>query len=283
MLRSLSGALLLSLAFAVGLGAQTGTDAWSVVSRGSLRSVLAPRYDIKLSSRAAGIVEKILVPEGSRISAGQPILSLNSQEEEAEVAQAKASLRGTEADYERAKNDFARMDALFKEKIASDKQFEESRSLLKVTQSRVDQAKAMLAIAEVRLENRTLRSPIDGIFLKTVKSVGEAVERFETIARVVDASSLRFVVFGDYSLIGRFKPGQKVALQVQSTPEAESRVEGVVLHIDPIVDSTSGTFRIIIEVTPSDRAVAGLSALLVTNDDKPAGGAKGSGLASVGN
>ncbi|HRP03607.1 MAG TPA: efflux RND transporter periplasmic adaptor subunit, partial [Opitutaceae bacterium] len=269
MLRSLSGALLLSLAFAVGLGAQTGTDAWSVVSRGSLRSVLAPRYDIKLSSRAAGIVEKILVPEGSRITAGEPILSLNSQEEEAEVAQAKASLRGTEADYERAKNDFARMDALFKEKIASDKQFEESRSLLKVTQSRVDQAKAMLAIAEVRLENRTLRSPIDGIFLKTVKSVGEAVERFDTIARVVDASSLRFVVFGDYSLIGRFKPGQKVALQVQSTPEAESRVEGVVLHIDPIVDSTSGTFRIIIEVTPSDRAVAGLSALLVTNDDKP--------------
>lgn len=283
MLRSLPGAILLFLSITAGLGAQTGTDAWSTVSRGSLRSVLAPRYDIKLSSPAAGIVEKILVPEGSRIAAGQAILSLDARQEEAEVAQARASLRGTEADHERARTDFARVEALFKEKIASDKQFEESRSMLKVTESRVDQARAMLAMAEVRLEYRTLRSPIDGIFLKTVKSVGEAVERFETIARVVDASSLRFVVFGDYSLLGRFTPGQKVALQVQTTPEAESRVEGVVRHIDPIVDSTSGTFRIIIEVAPSEKAVAGLSAVLVTGDDKSPGASKGAGLASVGN
>ena len=267
MLRSLPGATLLFLALLTGLSAQTPKEAWNSASRGSLRSVLAPKYDIKLSFPTAGIVEKIHLPEGSRLKAGQPIISLDSRQEEAEVAQAAASLHGMEADYERAKTDFSRIDALFKDKIASDKQFEESRSLLKITQSRVDQAQAMLALAQVRLENRILRAPIDGIFLKTVKSVGEAVERFETVARVVDASSLRFVVFGDYALLGRFLPGQKVSLQVQSSPESESRVEGVVLHIDPIVDATSGTFRIIIEVLPSETAVAGLSALLLIGEN----------------
>lgn len=281
MLRSLTGATLLALALSTGLGAQTGTQAWSTPSRGSLRSVLAPKYDIKLSFPAAGIVEKILLSEGSRLRAGQPIMILDSRQEEAEVAQATASLHGTQADLERAGTEFARIEALFKDRIASDKQFEESRSLLKAAQARVEQAKAVLTLAQVRLDNRTLRAPIDGIFLKTVKSVGEAVERFETVARVVDASSLRFVVYGDYALLGRFLPGQKVSLQVQSSPEAENRVDGIVLHIDPIVDSTSGTFRIIIEVKPSEKAIAGLSALLVT-DSAPARAPQGSGLASVG-
>lgn len=267
MLRSLTGATLLALALSTGLGAQTGTQAWSTPSRGSLRSVLAPKYDIKLSFPAAGIVEKILLSEGSRLRAGQPIMILDSRQEEAEVAQATASLHGTQADLERAGTEFARIEALFKDRIASDKQFEESRSLLKAAQARVEQAKAVLALAQVRLDNRTLRAPIDGIFLKTVKSVGEAVERFETVARVVDASSLRFVVYGDYALLGRFLPGQKVSLQVQSSPEAENRVDGIVLHIDPIVDSTSGTFRIIIEVKPSEKAIAGLSALLIIGEN----------------
>lgn len=281
MLRSLTGATLLALALSTGLGAQTGTQAWSTPSRGSLRSVLAPKYDIKLSFPAAGIVEKILLSEGSRLRAGQPIMILDSRQEEAEVAQATASLHGTQADLERAGTEFARIEALFKDRIASDKQFEESRSLLKAAQARVEQAKAVLTLAQVRLDNRTLRAPIDGIFLKTVKSVGEAVERFETVARVVDASSLRFVVYGDYALLGRFLPGQKVSLQVQSSPEAENRVDGIVLHIDPIVDSTSGTFRIIIEVKPSEKAIAGLSALLVA-DTTPARASQGSALASIG-
>ncbi len=281
MLRSLLGATLLLLSPAAGLFAQTGPDAWSTASRGSLRSVLAPKYDVKLSFPAAGIVEKIHVPEGSRLTAGQPIISLDSRQEEAEVAQAIASLSGMEADYERAQSEFSRIDALFKDKIASDKQFEESRSLVKISRSRVEQAKAMLALAQVRLENRILRAPIDGIFLKTVKSVGEAVDRFETVARVVDATSLRFVVFGDYALLGRFTPGQRVRLQVQSSPETEAQVEGVVLHIDPIVDATSGTFRIIIEVQPSEKAVAGLSALLVADNTTPGSAPKSSGLANV--
>lgn len=282
MLRSLLGATLVFLALLTGLSAQTSQDAWSTASRGSLRSVLAPKYDIKLSFPAAGIVDKIHLSEGSRITAGQPIISLDSRQEEAEVAQATASLHGTEADHERAQNEFSRVEALFKDKIASDKQFEESRSLLKATQARVEQAKALLTLAQVRLENRVLRAPIDGIFFKTVKSVGEAVERFETVARLVDASSLRFVVFGDYALLGRFTPGQKVFLQVQSAPESDARVEGVVLHIDPIVDSTSGTFRIIIEVQPSDKAIAGLSALLVAGNDTPVSATKSSGLANAG-
>jgi RND family efflux transporter MFP subunit len=244
-------------------GAAASTESWNVVTRGSLRSILSPKHDIKLSSRAAGIVEKIHLPEGSRVSAGDALLGLDAQQETAELAQAEATLRGIEAEYERTRTEFARAEDLFRDNIISPKQYDEFRTSNLVLRSRRDQAKAAVDLAKVRLENRTVRSPIDGIFLKTSKSVGEAVERFETIARVVDPSSLRLVVFCDSSLRGRFTIGKTAELLVQSSPQRETPASGLIQHIDPMVDAMSGTFRIVIEVTPTAEAIAGLPASLV--------------------
>lgn len=271
-LRRSAGSLLLAgLVGAASLRAQptapTGTpgstENWSVVTRGSLRSILSPKHDIKLSSPAAGIVETIHVPEGSRVSSGDALISLDSRQEAADLAQAEATLRGIEAEYERTRTEFARAEDLFRDNIISPKQYDEFRTSNLVLRSRRDQAKAALDSAKVRLDNRTVRSPIDGIFLKTSKSVGEAVERFETVARVVDPSVLRLVIFCDSSLRGRFTLGQTAQILVQSTPREESPASGVIQHIDPIVDAMSGTFRIVVEVQPSTDAVAGLPAALV--------------------
>ena len=252
------------LSASVGVQAQTGgaSDPRSAVSRGSLRSILAPRHDLKLSSPAAGIVEKLHVPEGSRVSAGDPLISLDSQQEIAEVAQAQATLRGIEAEYERATLEFTRAEALFRDKILADKQYEEYRSNAIVLRNRRDQAKASLDLVQARLDKRTIRSPIDGIYLKSQKSVGESVERFEQIARVVDASQLRLTFYCDAHLLGVFAVGQTVTLEVQPSLQKTVRTTGKLIHADPIIDS-SGTFRLIIEVIPSDDAIAGLPAALV--------------------
>lgn len=94
--------IFLSVTFNVRAQAGAAPDPLTTISRGSLRSILAPRHDIKLSSPAAGVVEKLYVAEGSRVATGNVLLSLDSQQETAEVAQAQATLRGIEAEYERA-------------------------------------------------------------------------------------------------------------------------------------------------------------------------------------
>lgn len=253
------------LSVTLGVQAQAGTasNAFNAVGRGSLRSILAPREDIKLPSRAAGIVEKLHVPEGSRVAAGDALFSLDAQQETAEVAQAQATLRGIEAEYDRAASELTRAEALFRDKILADKQYEEYRSNALVLQSRRDQAKAALDLAQARLDNRTLRSPINGIFLKTSKSIGEAVERFETVALVVDASVLSLVAYCDASHLGLFKEGQSVPVQVLALGEQQLTVTGTVRHVDPIIDATFGTFRVVVEVTPTDKVVAGLPGVLI--------------------
>ncbi len=232
-------------------------------ARGSFRSVLRPAIDVSLSARAAGIVEAIHLPEGSSLKSGQPIMSLDSNQEQAELAQAEAATRGAQAEVERAKAEFDRIQRLREDNIYSEKQFLDARAAADLAQSRYDQARAAVELARVRLANRSITSPIDGIFLKTNKLVGEAVERYETVARVVDVSSLEMVVFCDAEFFSLFKTGQQVDVRLFRSAENQPIVTGTVVHTDPIIDPSSGTFRIKIKIERSAQAVPGLAALLL--------------------
>jgi len=237
--------------------------------RGSFRSVLRPAIDVSLSARAAGVVDVLNVPEGQEVTAGQPIISLDSDQEKAEVAQAEAAVRGAKAEMERVVSELDRMQSLKDDKIYSEKQFGEARSQATQARSRFEQNEAGLQMARVRLANRTIKSPIAGIFLKTNKLVGEAVERYETVARVVDVTSLEMVVFCDARYFSLFKPGQHVDVRVFKSTEEQPLVPGLVVHKDPIIDPSSGTFRVKIKVERSEHSVPGLAALLIAPAAEP--------------
>ncbi|HRE84101.1 MAG TPA: hypothetical protein PLN52_23860, partial [Opitutaceae bacterium] len=58
-------------------------------------------------------------------------------------------------------------------------------------------------------------------------------------------------------------------------------VSGTIEHIDPVIDATSGTFRIIVAIPPSPQATPGLSAMLIVADStKPAAPERSAGQTS---
>lgn len=231
--------------------------------RGSFRSVLRPAVDVSLSARAAGIVEIMHLQEGDSVKAGQAIMSLDSDQERADLAQAQASARGAKADMDRATAELERITSLRQENVYSEKQFLDAKAQAEVARSRFEQTQASLELAQVHLANRDIVSPINGIFLKTNKLVGEAVERYETVARVVDITSLEMVVFCDARYFSLFKTGQRVELRVLKSAEDQPIVTGTVFHVDPIIDPSSGTFRVKIRIERSPNAMPGLSAILI--------------------
>lgn len=232
-------------------------------TRGSFRSVLKPAIDLSLSARAAGIVDAIHIQEGQPVAAGQAIMSLDSDQEKAEVANAEAAMRGAKAEMERAAAEFERIQRLRADNIYSEKQLLDAKAQAALAQSRYEQSLAGLDMARVRLANRSITSPIAGIFLKTNKLIGESVDRYETVARVVDVTSLEMVVFCDARYFSLFKAGQRVDVRVFKSTEDQPIVSGTVVHTDPIVDPSSGTFRVKIALKHSDQSIPGLSALLI--------------------
>jgi RND family efflux transporter MFP subunit len=232
-------------------------------SRGSLRSVLRPIADVRVSSRAAGVIERFHVEEGAALQEGDPILSLDMDAERAELAQTIALVDGAKAELDRTTSEYERARPLSAENIFSEKQLLEALTARDLAASRLAQAEAARDLAQSRLTNRTLTSPIKGVFLKTSKSVGEAVERFETVARIVDASRLEMLVYADARYFKKFALGGKSKVRVSLPTGGQVVVEGTVSHVDPIVDPATGTFRIRLQFEPTADVAAGYTAILL--------------------
>ena len=250
-----------------GLGGRSLLDD-SISLRGSLRSVLVPLEDRSLSARASGVIEAYHVEEGRLVAAGGLILELDSALERAALDEAQALLGGTLAELEKAKLNFERAEALRQEEINSQKQMEEARYMLALAGSRHQQAAANLTKSRILLDARFVRSPIDGIFLRKVKSVGESVERLEVVARVTDPSHLMLEVYCDVDLFGRLSAGGSYSIEMLEGPSAGQLIRGAVFHLDPMIDPASGTFRAKVKVTPSTGVAAGMAARLLPFEEE---------------
>ena len=182
------------------------------------------------------------------------------------IMQAEAVLEGVEAELEKTRKDFTRAEKLYAENIQSESQYEEAKYTHAKAQSLYKQAQAALQAAKIRLDKKKVRSPIDGLFLKKYKSVGEAVDRFETVARVLDDSRLELVIYCGSHLLGAVRADTTLPIEILDGPSRGTQAMALVTYVDPMIDPASGTFRVKLHVVPTDVVSAGLAARLLLDN-----------------
>jgi HlyD family secretion protein len=210
---------------------ERGDLAKSVVATGKVE----PITKVEIKSKASGIVKKLYVDAGDRVKRGQVLAELDKEEIEAHVAQAKAqaeaadaSLRGTEADMERAKVDaegpdvpmlkraYDRAVGMAKEGVVSQSALDDAqknyelalnkqnvaKAQLQVLRAKIGQSQAQVAQDRANLKQleeqysyTTVTSPIDGIILSRDVEVGDAVSSI----LVLGSSATLIMTLGDTS------------------------------------------------------------------------------------
>ncbi len=260
-MRNIKGLWIICLLMQV-VVANTGMNN-GIVDRGSLRSVIIPKEDIRLSSQSDGVILEYYKQEGERLEKGEPLIRLDDRMERAEVERAEANLQATKAEYDRALKEYNRIQVLHEEKIASDKQFDDVVYQLETSKSREKQALAALELAKVQQEYKLIRSPINGIFFKKNKSVGESVNRLEVVARVVDAESLEMVLYCSPQLMPQFKVGETKKIKLLDGPHKNEVVESKVVYYDTLIDAASGTFRVKLALEPSESVTGGIAGMVL--------------------
>lgn len=233
------------------------------VNRGSWRSVIMPKDDVRLSSQIEGLVMSFPKNEGDVVKVGDVLVQLDDRAEKIQLENAKASLRRSKAEWDKAQKDLERVQSLYNDKIASDKQLQEALVVLEQAIANHLQAEQSVKMAELQLSYRAIKSPIDGVFLKKTKSVGEAVQRLEVVARVVDDSVLELVTYASAQYFKKIHIGDVVDVQLLDGPFANEIIKGTVNYVDPLIDPASGTFRIKFHFVDADMVYSGVGALVV--------------------
>jgi len=188
------------------------------------------------------------------VRAGQPLVRLDADRARLQAAQSAAQLRKLEANYERARQ-------LAAQQMVSANDLDQLRFDL-------ENARAANRLANLELSYTTVVAPISGVIASRDIKAGNFVQINSPIFRIVDASHLEATLNVPERELAKLKPGQAVELTADALPG--KRFAGVVDRVSPVVDTGSGTFRVVARFAGDGELQPGMFSRLSINYDQRA-------------
>jgi membrane fusion protein (multidrug efflux system) len=206
---------------------------------------------IELRPEVSGRLVRILVREGSEVTAGTSLFKVDDAELEAQVAR-------LEAERDLASQALARTRELLARDASSEADLEQAEANARSTE-------AQLRLQQVRLNRTVVRAPFGGVLGERLVSLGDFVTSSTSLTtlQTVDPHRAAFQVPERYAR--RLSPGQEVSFRVAAVPDRT--FTGVVDFVDPVVRLPGRTITVKARVPNSDRTLKPgmfIEALLVT-------------------
>lgn len=214
-----------------------------------------PYRTINVAAAETGIIAELLVREGDRVQAGQPLARLDCEVQHALLAiakqsmQAEGSLDAAIAELHLRRERFEKLESLRKEGHARQEEVDRARAEVEVAEAHVRSAREDLLNRKlehekikVQLQRRTVRAPVTGIVTTLHKQIGEFVApNNPDVLTVVELDPLlaNFTIMS--ARISKLKLDQSLPVEF---PASGLKTTGVVELIAPTTDAESGTVQI---------------------------------------
>ena len=158
-------------------------------------------------------------------------MELATQEVQARLDQASAALRQAELDFNRTSN-------LRKQNAATQAEFD-------AAQARYNVAKAAVAEAEALSGYAKIAAPFDGVVARKLADEGDLAMPGKPLLELEGRAGMRLVADVPSLLAGRVLPDAKLAVRVDTLPDA---ITGTVAEISPAADPASRTVRMKVDL-----------------------------------
>jgi membrane fusion protein (multidrug efflux system) len=218
------------------LWAQTGgPPAPEVIVAEVMRERIADRVEalgttranesVVLTSRVAETVRRLRFEDGQAVQAGDVLVELTSDEEDAQLEEAKSRVR-------EARRQFRRVRDLAEKNQAAQSQLDERRR-------EVETAEARLDAIEARLADHLITAPFDGVLGLRQVSPGAYVEPGTVITTLSDLSMIKLDFSVPATYLGVLRPGLPIVARSRAYEDRafEGSVSYVNTEVDPITRS----------------------------------------------
>lgn len=236
--------------------------------------LINPEMYIDISSPVPGILNSILVNKANPIIKGQKLAKLEASVEKAKVGVAyQATLLDNQIQAKRLKLAYARrklkrIEGLYNEDASSAQEQDDAETELAIArtdlaQAKLDKRKNELKWiqAKAELEQKTIKSPIDGIVVEQYLMPGESVAN-QPILQLAKIDPLMVEVVIPASLFGLIKEGMSV--EIKPDAPVNSSYQAEVSVVDRILNAASGSFTVRLTLpNPDDKLVGGTKCLAI--------------------
>lgn len=192
---------------------------------------------VEVLAKGTGICDRVFVEEGDRVDAGAVMAELDKTELDAQVRQARVTLRQQKTTFEIAERSLA-------EGIGAPVERDNARFAY-------EQAQAALEMNEARLAHQTVRAPIGGIITRRSLQEGMLVSPGMPAFTIVDPDSYALPISVPEKELSKLALGQEARVRVDSL-EGED-LNASIKRINPSMDPLGGTVKVILEFEESAR------------------------------
>jgi RND family efflux transporter MFP subunit len=237
----------------------TGPNAGTPILTAS--GYLVARRQSVVSSRIQGRILALKVEEGSVVSAGDVLATLDNEDVVAAITKAKADIAYAKADLAEAQRQERLQEKLFEGKVVSQDALDAAKSKVNLAQAAIQQDEANLQMQEAYLDFTTVRAPFAGIVVKKMTEAGESVAPIPpgvnistssgAIVAIADMNSLEAEVDVNESNVGQLQPNQPAEIQVQAIPG--HTYKGVLRQVIPTADRTKATVTVKVSIVDKDK------------------------------
>ena len=231
--------------------------------------------------KVAGRLESVSVRLGDKVTRGQTLAKIEDLEIQQQVKQSQAAfdvsaatIRQREADLRLAQTNLDRSRNLFERQLIPKQTFDDTDSRYQAAVAQLDLANAQYAQSKARLEeltinlsNTVIASPVSGFIGKRALDPGAWVTTNSSFISVVDIGIVRLVANVVEKDIRRIAQGLHTDVEVDAYPG--EKFSGKVAHIAPVLDPTTRTAQIEVEIENSQfRLKPGMYAKVTFTVDK---------------
>ena len=190
-----------------------------------------PKLQAVIEAKVSGRITRMPVTVGQSVKQGEVLVELATQEVQARLDQANAAFRQAELDFNRTAN-------LRKQQAATQGEFD-------AAQARYNIAKATTAEAEALSGYAKIVAPFDGVVARKLADEGDLAMPGKPLLELEGRGGLRLVADVPSLLAGRVLPDAKLAVRVDTLPDA---LTGTVIEISPGADPASRTVRMKVDL-----------------------------------
>jgi HlyD family secretion protein len=214
----------------------------------------------RIGFETAGTLIELKADHGDTVKAGTLLARLQSREQEAHTAQARAAVTQAEAAVDQSASAVEKAEAVLKQKASvnarrrqlvergvvsqetaedtlaetdvAKAELSQARSGVTVAQANLEQAKAVLALEEARLTKYSLFAPFDAIVMTRQRELGSALNANEAVFTLVDPATIWALAYIDEARAGDIEIGQPAQVTRRSAPDSPMMAKVVRIDIE---------------------------------------------------
>lgn len=225
---------------------QTKQSTGEVITRIlTLEGQIMPDKAVTLRAETAGVVETRLENEGQPVAKGDVLVRLATDDREARLRQAKATVKQFELEYESAR------------KLGE--QGFQAENRVAGALAALEEARAKLAAIQEDISNSIFRAPFDGVLQEIYVETGDAVALGTEVARILSINPLVLEGYIPQSEIENINPKGHAWGHLPNG----NKLEGNVRYISAEAHPETRTYRVEVAIANPDlRRLAGSSVTL---------------------